>query len=371
VSVRTRLSPRWAVRRLRPALVPIAQTVAAATIAYYLAQLLPLKDSRPVFASIAAVISLGATYSNRGRRAVELIGGVVLGLTIADVIIRAIGTGPLQIGLMIVLAMGVATVLGGGELFVNEAAISALLLASLERTSGSYSPDRFAEALIGGTVALIVGSLFLPPDPALLVGRAAQRIFGDLGYSLQELAAALADGDAGRAEGALRAARGTDAPMDALEETLQTARETARMAPTRRTARTQVERYSRTFGQLDLMVRNTRVLARYGLRYCRSRLPAPERLTGAVTELSEAVWALAAVFDEPERGQEVRDRAVGAAAQAREAFEREPDLVLTEIVGSVRSLAADVIRAAELATGAPSPLDERPTEELLAPGAGP
>ena len=62
----------------------------------------------------------------------------------------------------------------------------------------------------------------------------------------------------------------------------------------------------------------------------------------------------------------MRDRAIGAAAQARAAYEAEPDLVLTEIVGGVRTLAADVIRAAELASGAPSPQDERPTEELLA-----
>ena len=366
MSVRARLSPRWAVRRLRPAIVPIVQTMAAATIAYYIAQLLPLKDPRPVFASIAAVISLGATYENRGRRAVELIGGVVLGLSIADLIILVIGTGPLQIGLMILLAMSVATVLGGGELFVNEAAISALLLASLERTSTSFSPDRIIEALVGGTVALIVASVFLPPDPQLIVGRAAQRVFGDLGYSLEELAAALADGDAGRAESALRAARGTDGPMDRLEEAVRTARETARMSPVRRTARMQVQRYAQTLPQIDLMVRAQRDLARLGLRYCRSRLPAPELLSGAVAELSSAVWALAAAFDEPERAQEVRDRAIAAAAQARAAYEAEPDLVLTEIVGGVRTLAADVIRAAELASGAPAPQDERPTEELLA-----
>ncbi len=40
--------------------------------------------------------------------------------------------------------------------------------------------------------------------------------------------------------------------------------------------------------------------------------------------------------------------------------------MLTEIVGGVRSLAADVLRAGELATGAERPLDESPTEELLA-----
>jgi hypothetical protein len=222
------------------------------------------------------------------------------------------------------------------------------------------------EALLGGTVALIVASVFLPPDPQLIVGRAAQRVFGELGYSLEELAAALAAGDAGRAESSLRAARGTDEAMDALEEALGTARETARMAPMRRTARMQVQRYSQTLPQIDLMVRAQRDLARLGLRYCRSRLPAPELLSGAVAELSTAVWALAAAFDEPDRAHEVRDRAVGAAAQARAAFEAEPDLVLTEIVGGVRTLAADVIRAAELASGAPTPRDGRPTEELLA-----
>ena len=141
------------------------QTAAAAVAAYYLAQLLPLEDNRPVFASIAAVISLGASYQQRGRRAAELIAGVVLGLTVADLIIHAIGNGPLQIGLMIVLAMSAAVILGGGELLVSEAAVSALLLASIEPTNSGYSPDRFLEALTGGAVALAVGILFFPPDP--------------------------------------------------------------------------------------------------------------------------------------------------------------------------------------------------------------
>src|SRR3712207_7262521 len=39
--------------------------------------------------------------------------------------------GPLQIAVMIVLAMTVAVVLRGSELFVNEAAISGLILVSL------------------------------------------------------------------------------------------------------------------------------------------------------------------------------------------------------------------------------------------------
>ena len=48
-----RLAPMDAARRLRPRLLPIAQTALAAVVAYYIAQLVPLDDPRPTFASIA------------------------------------------------------------------------------------------------------------------------------------------------------------------------------------------------------------------------------------------------------------------------------------------------------------------------------
>jgi uncharacterized membrane protein YgaE (UPF0421/DUF939 family) len=363
---RLRSAPEWAARRLRPRMLPILQTAAAAVAAYYLATLLPIDDQRPVFASIAAVISLGASYHQRGRRAAELIAGVVLGLTIADLIINAIGNGPLQIGLIIVLAMSAAVVLGGGELLISEAAVSALLLASIEPSNAGYSPDRFLEALTGGAVAMAVGSLFFPPDPTLIVGRAAQSVFRDLGETLEATAAALAEADPEGAEAALSRARAIDADMRDLEEALSTAREMIRFAPPRRGARGLLERYSRTLPHLDFAVRNTRVLARHALRYTRARLVAPDRLVDAVRELAQAVWSLAAAHDDPEGAAQARDTARAAAAHAREAFEQEPDLALTEIISQVRSAAVDVMRAAEVIAGVPHPADELPTEEMLA-----
>src|SRR5215211_5435433 len=100
-------------------------------------------------------------------------------LPISDVIVRAIGDGPLQMGVMVVLAMSTAVVLGGGALLVVEAAVSALLLAAIDPAStaaAALSPIRFAEALIGGGVALGVTSLFFPPNPVLIeIGRASCR----------------------------------------------------------------------------------------------------------------------------------------------------------------------------------------------------
>jgi len=363
---RLRSAPRWAADRLRPRLLPILQTAAAAVAAYYLATLLPIDDQRPVFASIAAVICLGVSYHQRGRRAAELIAGVVLGLTVADLILNAIGNGPLQIGLMIVLAMSAAVILGGGELLISEAAVSALLLASIEPSNAGYSPDRFLEALTGGAVALAVGSLFFPPDPALIVGRAAQSVFRDLGETLEAVATALAEGDPERAEAALARARATDADLSAFEEAMSTGREMLRFGPPRRGARGLLDRYSRTAPHVDFAVRNTRVLARHALRYTRARLAAPDRLVDAVRELAHAVWSLAAAHDDPRTAAEARDGARSAAAHAREAFEQEPDLALTEIISQVRSAAVDVMRAAEVIAGVPHPADELPTEEMLA-----
>jgi uncharacterized membrane protein YgaE (UPF0421/DUF939 family) len=357
---------RRAAQRLRPHAMPILQTAVAAVVAWYIALALPLHDSRPVFASIAAVVALGVTYGRRGRRAVELCAGVMLGLTAADLIVHTIGTGPLQVGLVILLAMSAALLLGGGELLVTEAAVSALLLVSLEPATDGLSADRFAEALVGGAVALAVSSLVFPPSPALMVGRAAHAIFGELGWTVEEIAAALADGDGQRAERALQTARGMDAAVRRLDDALVVARETSRLAPPRRAAGELVERYGRMLQHLDYAVRNCRVLARHALRHARRGRPAPPALSTAVGELAQAVWALGAAVDEPREAPGARERALNAAARAHEAFEQHRDLVVTEIVSQVRSAAVDLTRAADAVAGRPAPEAEAPTEELLA-----
>jgi uncharacterized membrane protein YgaE (UPF0421/DUF939 family) len=86
-------SPRSALRRVRPQAVPILQTAVAAVAAYELARALPLPDQRPVFASIAAVVALGVSYGQRGRRAIELSAGVMLGLVVADLIVHLMAPG--------------------------------------------------------------------------------------------------------------------------------------------------------------------------------------------------------------------------------------------------------------------------------------
>ena len=138
-----------------------------------------------------------------------------------------------------------------------------------------------------------------------------------LGQSLERVASALAAGDADRAEAALTQARAIDPLLDALDDALETGRETVRTAPTRFGEREPVERYGRSFEQIDLAVRNTRVLARHAHRALRSG-QAPTGVAAAVTDLARAVWDLAAAFDEPERAALAREHAARAAARRRD-----------------------------------------------------
>ena len=352
-------------RRLRPHLVALVQTAAAALGAWWLATLL-LPTERPAFASIAAVICLGITHGHRRLRAIELISGVLLGIAVASVLVFLIGTGPWQIAALVVLAMSAALLVRGGELLVSEAAISAILLASFEPTASGYSADRVLEALIGGGVGLAVASLLLPPDPVASYGHVAHRLVGKLGRTLEETATALQDSDPARAERALSAARGIDEDVEQLEHMLLVATETARFAPARRAGLALVQRYDQTMPQLDFAVRNTRVLARHSARQVRAGERAPQ-LAGAVRELADAVWVLAGQYEQPERTTGARELALRAARTAEDIHEREPSLMTTQVVAQIRSVAVDLVRATEaLSREQEAPAWELPTEELLA-----
>src|SRR4051812_24176419 len=343
-------------RRLNARAFAILQTAVAALVAWYVC-ILVLPDPKPLFACIATVVSIGASHGAHRQRATQLVLGVVTGLAVADVIVHFIGTGAPQMAIMVVLAMLVAVLLNGSELVISEAAVSAMLLVMT--SSGSFSPNRILEAMIGGAVALTVTLLF-SPDPILPVSRAAQAVFGRLGRALERTAAALDEGDADRAEQALEQARSIEPLLREFDDAVATSRETVRLAPTRFGDREPIERYDRSLEQIDLAVRNTRVLARHSLRAIRAGDP-PGELRDAVNSLAGSVWALAAAYDEPERAEEARELASAAAVGAT-ALGSTGGLALAEVAAPVRSAAVDLMRAAELVAGE---AHELPTEELL------
>jgi len=89
-----------------------------------------------------------------------------------------------------------------------------------------------------------------------------------------------------------------------------------------------------------------------------------EPLYESIRSLANAVWELAASYDDERRHERVRTIALGAAATASGLAEDARDLRLAELVVQVRSVAVDLLRAAEQASGAQA-APERPTDELL------
>jgi hypothetical protein len=330
--------------RLRANGWSVVQSAVAASAAYLLAVVV-LGHERPFFAAIAAIVSLGVTLGQRARRAVELVFGVAFGLMVADLLVLVIGTGVAQIGVVVLLAMAAAVFFGAGPLLVNQAAISALLVVVLQPPNDAFDPARFLDALVGGGVALVVNYLF-PINPERLVERAARPIFDELAVVLEDIAAALKNGDRERAERALlRSRRIDDDQVKSFYEALTAGHETARLSPTRRRALEHLELYANAGTRIDLAVINTRVLARGAANAARRGDTAPPQLPEAVLDLSRAVKALATYLEEPGGPDETRRFALEAARKATEILEERHDLAISVLVGQIRSAAVDLLRS--------------------------
>jgi uncharacterized membrane protein YccC len=321
----------------------VIQSAVAASAAYVLA-ILVLGHERPFFAAMSAIICLGVTLGERARRAVEMVFGVAFGLMVADLLVLLIGTGVVQIGVVVTLAMAATVFFGGGPLLVNQAAISALLVVVLQPPSEAFDPTRFLDALVGGSAALAVNYLF-PINPERLVEGAARPIFDELVRVLEDIAAALRESDPDRAERALVRARRIDDRVKTFYEALAAGYETARLSPTRRRALGHLELYSNAGTRMDLAVINTRVLARGAANAVRRGDAVPMRLPEAVLDLSLAVKALATFLERPGPPDEARRFALEAARKATEILQERHDLAISVLVGQVRSAAVDILRS--------------------------
>jgi hypothetical protein len=337
---------RESLARLEAGGWPILQTALAASAAWYLASQL-LGHEKPFFAAIAAVISLGVVVGREGRRVYELVFGVACGLAVADVIVYFLGTGTLQIGIVVALAMAAAVLLGGGTLLTTEAGVSALLVVTLDPSTAGLSPDRFVDALVGSGVALAVRYV-LPNDPRALVERAAHPIFDELAGTLEGTAEALRGRDLERAERALARAREIDWRVGRLQEAIAAGYETARISPPRRGTLGEIGLYATAAGQLDLAVRNVRVLARAAVGALRDGEAPPERLAETILELSKAVETLVWYIEEPEHPVDTRHHALEAASGATEVLRERNDLETSLLVGQIQSTAVDLLQAAGL-----------------------
>jgi hypothetical protein len=342
---RSRVSMRTRWERVRVSWRAMVQAAVAVALAWGLSKWV-WGHPHPYFAPVAALIALGQSYHERGRRAVEIVIGVSLGIGVADVLATWLGTGIPQLSLAVFLAVGVGLFFGKSQLFVNQVAVSAVLVFTIP--AQRFTGARPLDALTGGIVALAVAAVVLPSDPLRLVRAAARPVLAELADTLADVAAALAARDEAAARSALQRARG----IDELGARFSDARgragagaapETARFSPARRRARTTVELYAEAAERIDLAVRNVRVLARGAIRAVQLEENVPPDVGEALGELAAAVRALATALDTDLDFAAAREHAGRAAAIATLVLEGTTNLSVSVIVGQIRSTATDLM----------------------------
>jgi uncharacterized membrane protein YgaE (UPF0421/DUF939 family) len=358
-----RASAARRLQRLHGTWAPIAQTAVAAGVAWFIARVV-FGHPAPYFAPASAVISLGVARGQPRRRAVELVAGVAVGIGIADVLSRLLGTGAIQIGVVVALAMAAAVLLGGGTILVNQAAVSAILVLTLPKAAGQGAvPERFVDALIGGAVALAIGQVLFPRNPLTLLASTGQPILDAVVRAFGEVADALEAGDLELAEAALMRLRSLDRQITEFYDALAVARETAWLSPPHRRARGQLRLYADASGAVDLLVRNARTVARAAITAIRRKSDPDRGLIDAIRDLAKAAGGLGEQLADPALGVATRRLAEASAHRATGVLARRHDLSTSVLVGQVRATAFDLLRGSGLDAEAARAAIGPPVEE--------
>lgn len=336
------------VERLRVLAPAVAQTAGAAAGAWLLATVVIGHDA-PFFAPVAAIIALASAYGQRTRRAIEIVVGQATGVLVSELVVLALGTGALQIGLVVGLAMVAVILLGGGRLVLTQAATAAALIATVA-VPDHLTLARVVDALAGGAVALFVGLVLFPIDPLRLVRRHRDPLLEELAQVLEEVRDALLSADHDAAADTLGRARGLDPAMAGFSEAVAVGVEVARGSPLRRRMLVAMQRNAAAAADLALAVGNVRVLARGAIRAADLQAHLPEPVVQAVGDLAEAVRGIGAALDDPANSAPARAATLRAAGCASLGLELTSNLSASVVVGQVRSTATDLLRVLGVGT---------------------
>ncbi|MDU0478631.1 FUSC family protein [Staphylococcus chromogenes] len=338
--------------RLNSSWVYIVQLGLAAGLSYYIGRHV-IGHQEPFFAPMAAVIVLSAAGGDRIRRSLELGFGVSLGVGLGDLVIQAVGTGVWQLALGVTISVMLAIFLDKGVLTANQAAFSAVLIATILPPGTSGGTDRMVDAFLGAGVGLAVMAL-LPHSPLRAGRREIARILGITSQVLDEVAAALEVRDSKGIKAALERARGTQAKINAMITAANTGKEIVLTSPIMYRQRRELRSILRVLDPVDNAIRSTRVLARRASvllddsqNVSAEQLALISELAALAGELSEVVYNSKDLTFAPEIPEITRKLRMLAAQTGLEVADAS-SLSAMVILGQTRSLLVDLMQVCGL-----------------------
>jgi uncharacterized membrane protein YgaE (UPF0421/DUF939 family) len=280
--------------RLRASFSPISQAALAAAVAWFIADR-ALSHPDPIFAPIAAAVTLSTTRVQRVARIVQLLIGVLLGISIGAFVSAALGTSAVALGLTVFVAFAVVVMsgdgfVGDGLMFANQTAASAILVVTLNQHRAG--PDRALDALVGGVVALVVAVLLFPSEPVSLLGDAERRVLRSLADTLRDTVAVLATGAKPRANWLLARRSDGHEQLKVLDSSRTTALTSVRIAPRRWRLRAVVASEIDRLRWMETLVDSVVGVARAATGGDSAGEPLPDGLQSEIALLADALCRL-------------------------------------------------------------------------------
>jgi uncharacterized membrane protein YgaE (UPF0421/DUF939 family) len=325
---------RWRSRRWA-----IAQCAVAAGVAWWVAQHV-LGHATPFFAPVAAVVSLGTSYGQRLRRVAEVAVGVALGVFGGDLLVQVIGSGPWQIALVVVLAMTVAVLLDGGQVFTIQAAVQSIVVTTLlANTNAAFT--RWTDALVGGVVALAAATV-VPAAPLRRPREQAAKVLRKVRDLLHAAAEVMSTGDLEPALDLLAEARSTDYLIRELQDAADEGLDVVASSPFRIRHAPGLRKMAELVEPLDRALRSTRVLVRQCAVAAYRHQPVPHAYAVLADELAAAVEVVATELD-ADRMATAAQPALVAIGIATSDVERTEDLSSEVVLAQLRAVVADLL----------------------------
>jgi Fusaric acid resistance protein-like len=330
------VGPLRALERLPPETSLVLQGTVAATAAWVIAKQV-VGNHEPFFAPIAAVVGLNASLGERGRNALRLLLGVVVGIVAGEITVAVLGGGYGSLALAVFVATSVARVLGGARIVIAQAAAGAILTVAV--ANGEAGTERLVDALIGVGVALLFTQVLFSPEPLALLRRAEAAALADMAEGLRLTARALEGDDDDVAEQAMSQLRTLRDRLSELGRTRAASGRVARRSAVWRSQIAPVVRETEDAGRLDLLGGSCLALVRAAMatdQACRRQL-APHAHT-----LADALGDLARAPGERSTRQGAADRALDVARRLA-ATDMPSDAEAVAAIVALRTVATDLM----------------------------
>lgn len=361
------------VKRVRKRLLPIMQTGLASGFAYFLAHDLA-GHARPFFAPISVVIIIGMTGGDRVSKSVDMALGCIIGVLVGDLIFYRLGDGGWQIAVIVAGSLLIASFFSSSVLVNNQAAIGAILIATIMPPGAEVTGiDRTIDAIIGCVVAMATIAL-IPQAPMQSARAEVSKVLGIMSSVLDDVADGMRNHNPDVIDEALELIRGTQTGIDDLAAAIKAGQETSLVSPFLWGTRRYINSLARVIPPVDNAVRTTRVLARRARVLADDNDSATPAQIELLDSLSQVCLELSEVYDVDSRvaqatviPQCVKELRQAAQEASMDLIPENGVLSAYAILAQTRSLIVDLLMVCgmshESALAALAPTSETPSVE--------